>query len=77
MVVFFVFLAIWGPAFTFVAYGYGVVESELDLKILKNRHHPSFYIRCWGTVVWIFFNQINRWIVSLVGFLMLFAVRIG
>jgi len=71
------FMTLWGPGFSLLLLGSGTTEEALKKNLEEFRASTNIIIRSWGNLLWIFFDKLNRWIISLIGFVILFFLKIG
>ena len=70
-------LIVWAPLSTLLFYAQGGDENELQKNIKKYRESINILIRGIGNIAWLFFDMTNRWVISIVSFVLLFLFKIG
>lgn len=70
-------MLVWGPGFSVAVLGSGTTDLAIKKEIDSCRAHSGVWKRTWGTVLWILFDPLNRWLVSVLGLFILLVLKLG
>lgn len=70
-------LAAWAPLFTAGYYANGGSEARLHSDIQGMREAKNKATRFFGSVLWLFLDQGNRWLISGGGAIILFTFKLA
>jgi hypothetical protein len=69
-------MTLWAPLFTASYFIYGLGEKRLQQEIEELRGSSNWGVCSYGFVLWVFLDLTNRWIISLVGAVLLFMLKL-